>query len=494
MSQFEAPILSPLNPVLGGVGIGVGMQANVVQDNGAPENEKPVKAADATKRPLWSGGGMGWSSYPGYGPAPRMTPWLAWIMRRYPMVVKIHARITKPVLAGTRSITVENNSGNPELAEEIRNAATCALLPVLGKAMAGALEAPAFGRWLQEIVWDKCDGRIDPVDARSILPHEGAIHVDEYRQFSGYELYGDYRDARYGFLVVHDPHIDPVMGASCNENAIATWFRATKSQENADSIERKASGIQLLISLAEGEIQLDGNGNVIDEVSLGRGWMNAATQGQSVVLPKHFFDKDSIREKPELADVEKISWDRFDWGNIGPSLEAHLSRLQSLDVYLCAAWGLPERSVMEAEHGSRADAEAHSDVVLCISEQMHSLVCQQWDQQITARWMAANYPGVKVKIKTLPAPLADPQQEFLQGLATALVQNVATAPKMAAQLDFRRLLERVEAPMVTPEEAAKAEQAANDLQKQANEQKTKQLQQNKPGTAEKPNTLKDKAT
>lgn len=445
----------------------LGTSTLVIDQTKAPTD--PPKPKDPAKRPYsmpfaFSG------QFPGYGVFPTgLTPYIAWAIRRYPMTVKVHARLTKPVLAGSRSIEVEDDAGSVDQADKIKKAAESDLLPILARAMAGAMEAPSFGHWLQEVIWGDREGRISPLDVRSVLPSEGVIHVDEFRRFSGYEVGGEFRDARYGFLSVNDPHIDPVLGYSYSANALTTWFRATKSAENSDALERKASGIQMFLHIMQGVEIIDDNGAAVDITSVLTTIMNAAIQGKSAVLPDMAFPKEAIQVNPELAKIPLTRLDKFDWGNQGPAMEASLSRKRDLDVDLCSAWGVPERAVMESEHGSRADAEAHSDVVLCISENFHATACSQWDEQITRRWLEANFPDTKVKIRTVPSPLSDPQQAFLQEFAKTLASSTNVDPEIRANADIRKLMERIEVPVVSEDEAK-----ANLAQLEAKQQQAQQ--------------------
>lgn len=449
MSQFPT--------IAGGYGFGVGYGPSLQIDYEKPQDtDKAPKAQEPTKRPYMSPYGAR-GQWPGFGAFPlALTIPLMWAMRRFPTVNKVYKLLTAPLLAGVRSIEIVDDAGKPDEAEKIKKAATADLLPILELAMDGAMESMHFGHWLQEIIWDQVDDRTAPVKVRSILPGQAEIHVDEFRQFTGYKINDEWRDARYAFLSVNDPHIDEVLGYSYNENALSTWFRATKSQENADAVERKAAGIQLILHIMQGVVMKDADGNDVDAATFAQNWMNAAVQGKSVTVPAMAFSKESIENKPELAEVPLVKIDTMDWGDTGPALMAHLERLQGLDVNIFAAWGVPERAGMESQHGSRADAEAHGNVVISISEHLHTSRCGQWDKQVTSRWQAANFPGSKVKIKTMPSPLSDPQQTFLQELVIALANNKDAAPKLLANVNERKLLERVETPVVTEQEAVKA--------------------------------------
>lgn len=465
--------------LMGGYGFGIGATgfgiSSYVLDGGAPKPEVvSAPAAQAPiRRPYTAPYGFAMGGMPGYGPFPgRVDNITAWAMRRYPMSCKVHARVIMPVLAGNRSIRIVDDGGNEDEGLEVKAAAENDLLPMLKKAMPGALESPHFGHWLQEVVWqNNADGRLAPVDVQSILPQEGVIHVDEYRHLTGCQMASSssgFLKPEYLFLSVHRPHIDPILGESNNVAGLNSWYRATKSAENADALERKASGIQLLMYIMQGMEIIDPLTNLpmseTDKCAFLTRYMNAAVSGQSVLLPDTFFSKEDIARDADLAKLPAIRVDKFDWGNQGPMMEAHLSRKRELDVDICSAWGVPERAVMEADKGGigQNDAGEAGDVVLFISENFHSTTCEQWDKQVSSRWMKANFPNSKVKFVTDPDPLSDPQQKYRQEIVADLI--AAKDPETMATIGRRKLLEGTELPVLSEKDAAAALQSAKDAQ------------------------------
>lgn len=464
MQNYDPIALYP--PILGGFGL-----VNVVP-SGTPVPDEPVKAEKPLERTgtgstyggVGYGPGMlGFGRYPGFSDFPTLlTDVLAYAMRHYPMVAKVHARVTKPVLASTRSVEIVSDNGKPDLAGEIREAAQRDLLPAFATAAPGMMEAPCFGKWLQESVWDKCEKRTVPIDFLPVLPFEGQIYVDDRRRFSGYTLNGHYRDARYALLAVHDRHWDTVLGHSPNQAALTSWHRANKSAQNADAVERKNAGIQMIAQVMQGVQMEDSSGNPTPLMKFIRQIVEGAKNGQSAVIPGMHFDKGSIQAHPELAKVPLLHIDKFDWGNLGPAIEAHLSRKREMDIDICSAWGVPERAVMEAaNHGGYADAIPAGDVVIDISEQLHSSAVAQFNAQVTDRWLAANYAKTGIKVRLVANPMTDQRMRFREQLILALAANKDAASRLLPHLDPRKLLEQDGVPLVSEEDAAKIKAEAD---------------------------------
>jgi hypothetical protein len=476
MSQF------PFSSLVGGYGLTAG--SFVVRDEQDAPALESVRESEALQRatiPLNSP--LDWGFFCGapfngdccgYDPVPPLTPALAWRMRAYPAIaLASNILVFAPILSSERSIDIVNDRGQKEMAEKIKLAATSALIPMLARAMPGACESLHFGNWLQELVWGRRDGRTDPVEVRPILPLEATIHEDGQRRFSRYEINGQFRTREYGFLAVNSPHLDPVRGYSRNQNAIADYWRALKSSDNADKIERKASGRQLMIGLPRGQSHFrtlpDGTKVPQTAEEIATAIANRANTGDPFVLPMWGFTKESIEKNPDLAKVPAVSVEQFDWGDNGAALLAHLERMNALDRNMIRAWFHGEREATEGQHGTKAEAESHKAGGVFDCELVHADIARQWDDQVMATWLRTNFgPEWVGCFKTKPAPLSDPMQEFLQGIVTSLIGSKDSETSL--NLDERAILERTKTPVKPADQVEKdrkemeAEQARQQKQ------------------------------
>lgn len=399
--------------------------------------------------------GWGMGAFPSFDPIPFSSPWLFWQMRKYPAVRLIFNVICKPILAGTRSIEIIDERGNKNLAQQMKEAAEHDLLPILDQAIEPAMESMIFGNWLQEMIWDRAEGRTVPIQANSVLPTEATLHCDPQRKFSGYQIGEQFRDPRYGFLCVNEPFIHPTLGFSRCENAKTDWWRASQSNMNADRIERKASGRQMMLSVPN-QTFTDENGKPVMTREYVQTIINTAVVGGIFTVPLSMFKKEDIIREPKLADIPAIKVHEFDWGDTGPALLAHLARLDMSDRNIVRAFGRPERESTEGKHGTKAESGVHGAIGTTDSERLHSNVCQQWDAQILETWRITNYGKDSPLLKTMPAPLSDPEQEFLQEVTNTLLSDRMTGPDVAVQIDKPALLSRVEVPTLKGAELKKA--------------------------------------
>jgi hypothetical protein len=436
----------------GGYGIPIAPLVPAEAPQATPAEKVEVLDPVDRNNGLFLATGRGW--FPGFdkAPPPGINTW--WMMRRYATNVLAYSIVTAPVLAGTQGIETVRKDDTE--AEKWKEQAEAALLPRLLDVLPAAMESLNFGAWLQEPVWGRRDGRIDPVEFNSFLPGEAVLYRDRGRKFAGYKIGEEFRDTRYAFLAVSEPHMDRIFGYSRNENCREEWWRARKSEENADRVEGKASGIQMKIGLPMGASFTDANNQPIVGKDIAQAIVDAAVQGQTFTVPLTPFRKDDIKNKPELADIEAVKVEAFDWKDNAASLLAHLARMARIDKMIMRAWHRPEREAMEGQNGTKAEAGTHGAIGTTDSELVAASILRQWDCQITDRWLVTNFgPEAIGRIKTVQAPLSDPQQEFLQQLTLALTANTQTGGEVTSTISIPNLLKRVEAPQLSPEEAAR---------------------------------------
>lgn len=512
MSQFNDSFLGRV--WMGGSGLPwYGGVANDAEPT--PQIDQKVKAAEPTLRPTWtpgypfggpygsgllgSYGGFGGFGYgacgpgdygegcvaPGFAECPILSIPLIWEMRSYEAIVLAHHMVVGPIIAGERTITTLYNLGDEPMAEKIRIAIQNACLPMLAKAMPGACESPHFGNWLQEVMWDRKDVTTDtgsdrmtcPVDVLPIFPGEAIVHAYNRNTFTGFQIGSEFRDARYAFLAVSEPHIDRIRGYSRNRNALRDYWRAIQSGINADKIECKASGTMMLLGLPIGQTFVDDHGNPIMSEKMTQKLARGSAGGQIMRVPITPFSKQDIASNPELAKIKAVQIEQFEWGNIGPALEAHMKRMDQLDRNMIRAWHRPEREGTEGQHGTKAEAGAHAQVGITDSELLHQSICEQWDAQVVAAFVRTNFGEQWVGChQTTPAPLADTQQDFLQKLYIAISSGQNPDPEILASIDNRALGERVEIPLLSEEDTAAKVQQQKEDQADQQQQQFKQQQ------------------
>jgi hypothetical protein len=390
-------------------------------------------------------------------------------MREHPMIVFAYFLVTAPILAGTRTLEIRTPAGEDAPPRKIMpglpgvqvrdgpedkfKRITERLFEDQWPDILTGLECLNYGHWTQEVTWDRRENVIAPVRFNSFRPWEIVLIPDVYNDFAGFKLGGEEVDARYVFHAICDEHRQPLIGHPRARDALTAWWRTVRSHENADRLERKASGIQMMLGIAKGMTFKDASGNTVSHGDATQTIFNAAVSGKTWTYSMFAFDLETLKAHPDLAKVPGMKVDTFDWGQTGPSLLANIARLGRLDKEILRAYHRPEREATEGEHGTKAEAGVHGQVGITDSELVHTDFLTQFNEQTFNRYLVTNRgPDAAGSMYWKPSPLADPQQKFLQEVAKLLYANPAEGPTMVAHTDRRALLERLEMPLLDPSE------------------------------------------
>lgn len=436
----------------------------------------------------WDTFGLGWGMGSGisYEPAPPSSPTLFWWMRKHPAVCIAMAASTLPIISGSRTYEIEDERGQSDLAKKMLEVANKKVLPVFNRSVEAALERKIFGNWLQELIFDRDDedGEIIPVGTNSVLPLEARLFCDRQRKFSGFQIGEQYRDKRYAFNSVEQPHIHPVLGYSRCEAAKDNWWRSIQTNVSGDKAAIKQSGVHAMIAIAKNMPLTDERGNKITPQEYVQRLASIFASCTAFGVPAYAFDPESIKGKPELANIPAVKVDKFDWGDMGPFILSLIKRSDTCDKNIIRAFFHPERESTEGEHGTKAEAGVHNQSIGVLDcEATHASLCQQWDDGPTAAWVMARWGKRAPRLRLTPAPLADAQQEFLQGVTNTLFADRNTGPITQQYVDVPKLLERTEVPTRELSDGEKDK----IRQQLATVGQTKQTAPGQPGTSNQPN-------
>lgn len=448
-----------LSQYLGGMfGWGAGTPVATLTDQKLVKADAPVKPNEPMERMDSMGGRVygGPGSFPGFDTAPPMTIDLAWQMRRYAIIRLAMTLIKAPVLSTPRTIEVVDDSGkSPDEVAKIKELAEKQLLPFIEQTFEAAFECLNFGNWIFDLVWDRVDGYTFPRAGRSILPGYGTIYRDIYGSFAGFQFGSEFRDSRYGLLIVNEPHLDPLWGTPRIENVREEWWRQRKSEENGDRTERKASGIQMVITAPTGISWVDDAGKPYFPKDMAQTAMNSAAKGDCLLLPGVFWSKSDALKNPDLFKASPVNIELLDHGNTGPALDSHMKRVDALDRKIMSGLHRPPREGMESNGGgTNAESQTHGQVGITDSELTAQGILNQYVRTATGepavvdRWLITNFgPEYAGMLAVKQGPLSDDKQTFLRDFAKTIAQDPATGPDFQLDVDKRALAEDVELPL-----------------------------------------------
>jgi hypothetical protein len=212
-------------------------------------------------------------------------------------------------------------------------------------------------------------------------------------------------------------------------------------QKAANRYDKKVAGATWVVYYPVGTTPYNGTDTANDVIA--KGILQTLEASGAVAIPdeiQEWLDDSVDRELKGKWRVELIS-------ATATSQSAFIDRLKYLDTLKIRAFGIPERSILEGVHGTKAEAETHSDLYLSTVDTKHRLICDQINEQIIVPLMRFNY-GKKVErtVWIEPAPLVDAQFQTVKEIYRLLVQSPQIITKEIENLDVPALRDQLGIP------------------------------------------------
>ncbi len=103
--------------------------------------------------------------------------------------------------------------------------------------------------------------------------------------------------------------------------------------------------------------------------------------------------------------------------------------------------------MLEAAHGTRADADAHGDVALTDAELLYGDIVAQLNGDVVDQLLALNYgQAARGSVWLKPAPLRGPRLATLRAMVQRLSAEPQARQQMLARLDLDAVFDLLELP------------------------------------------------
>ena len=430
----------------------------VAQQVEAPVTDKPVKPNEPVKRQNWlhgiNYGGVGsLGTFPGYVAPPPMNDATARVMSMHSTLAFVFANIVQPIAAAGYTVEINQDIvgkvGQDEL-DKRKKVIEAAFKPLIHPGIRAACRALQYGRWTQQVIFDRVDGFTVPVQIRSFLPWEVQLMRDPYGVFAGvrYMGAGNDIDARYLYHHVNCPELDPIFGFTRHWNVREEWWQKFQNAIQLAKLAQKASSIVPIVKGPQGT-QTDADGKSITGQKIAENLAAALGRGEPVYMPQYIIDDDAMVDarNPDLAKFTAFDIDTVDLGEQGAAMSALHAQMTYEDVCFSRGWHQPERASMEGSHGTKAEAGVHKaggieDAESVMGDAFDSLNAGPVNQTLVTNWG----PGAKGSIFIKPQQLQDASQVFKQQAAIAILTDPNTGPDAQLELDGRALLRDAKCP------------------------------------------------
>lgn len=228
-----------------------------------------------------------------------------------------------------------------------------------------------------------------------------------------------------------------------SEKPYDKWEEIEKAAVRYD---KKVAGVHWVIHYPPGHSVVDGT--TTDNFTVARNMLAQLQASGGIIVPRSVEDFIDAMNK-DAPDAWKIEL----MGDTGGARAAFLDREKYLDALKVRGLGLPERSVLEGEFGTKAEAEAHGNFAILNMELRHQSTLQDVNWHLVNQLLRLNYgEDVENSVWISPAPLSDPIRGVLRDIYTTILASPEGFIQLLETIDLEALQDALHIPVKGPNE------------------------------------------
>jgi hypothetical protein len=226
------------------------------------------------------------------------------------------------------------------------------------------------------------------------------------------------------------------------ENSRITQRKWEDAEDGAARYDRKIAGSHWVVYYPPGSALL--NGVDTPNAQIAAALLTTLESSGAITVPKTVAKYlDELKSETYEWKIELIS----DSGGRQPQF---IERLRYLDTLKVRGLLIPERSVLEGQFGTKAEAGVHTQMSVLMMENNDRFIAKEVNGQIVDQLLMLNYGNdMKGKVRIKPAPLQDVAIDFLRTLYAAMIANPAGFAEEFGTIDTDSLKDKLEVPKRT---------------------------------------------
>lgn len=374
----------------------------------------------------------------------------------HPTVALVIQIVISAILKGQWSYIKKEESIPDEWLELIESA----FLPMELRVKSDGLMALSMGCSPFEPIWDVVDGRLVISELKPLLPDITDVLVDEKghpiglkNRVDGHAPVSLYFAQKKAWIYTHDSQYGNPYGRSRHENIRATYCEAEEIARRLAQYMKKVAGVIVQLHYPEGTSK-DVDGTERSNDIIAQRILEAVSQAKSVRFPNLFASSDNAMQAADLAGKSQWVLSALDVGT-SDHAQGLLETLRRYDSLFFRGWLRPERSGLESEHGSRADAETHTDTAVNDSELIDRDFAMAFSRGPIDMVLTANFgEAARGAVRVEPSPIADHQQKNLRILIQSALQNANLGVEIGPKVDWDQVLEDCDIPIIEGSQGA----------------------------------------
>lgn len=429
----------------------------------ATKTEHPNVFTEQTAAQSIASAGIGIGQVPGSFPPQPGTYEVYRKMTSHPTIALARSIVTAPIIASNWAYTVRRPDGKilrkpavntgsladpvDRMLEDRLKFIRDMLEPIRHQFLAEALRALDFGWRPFEKIWAVEQQRIVLRKLKPLLPDFTFVMVDPKGNFAGLSQMGTQLETNKSLIITMDGEAGNLYGRSRHENSRYAWNSWHQVDQRAAQLGTKLASIIPMVHYPLGQSR-DATGQMRDNGDLADVILNGLGSGRGVKLPNLFASTDDPRISASLAGQSSWMVSFLEASTASNSLASLTERQRYYDALMFRGWLRPERTGLEARHGSRADADRHSDTAITDSELIHNNICNQLNAHVVNDLLRWNFGEEAMDtVQITAAPLADTKRLVLQKMLEAIWKSPEMLAKFVAQTDLNAVYEAMEIPV-----------------------------------------------
>lgn len=359
-------------------------------------------------------------------------------MRRHP-TIKLVRQLHCACMASAQW-SVETSADSIDVAKDI----VTDLLPFQNTFLAHALTGLFDWGWSafeKVFYWDSKDRRTKIKKLKPLLQDYTRIMVTaKHGKFAGFMQFNKFLGASNALLLNQFPEGTYLYGESTMSSIEPAYDRWIITDQSNVVYDKKIAGAHWVIHYPIGNSIV--NGLATDNFEIAKSLLKQLESSGSIAVPATVMQ--GMVELTKQTGQE--AW-RIELITADTSQAQYNVRLQYLDAQMVRGGGFPERSILEGQYGTKAEAGEHADFAIMLLDFANKCVADTLNWHLVNQLLRMNIGEEAENSAWLKvAPIADDKKDFLKQLLMASLSNPAIGTQQFASMDLHAIRESLEIP------------------------------------------------
>jgi hypothetical protein len=358
-------------------------------------------------------------------------------IRKHPTIALARMLSVAPIMASEWSVKAKDNVP-PEWVKLIQDV----FLPLREKYLEPTLlyGNVDFGYQPFEKVFEPKDGYIKLTRLKPLLHDITEICIGHQGSFIGFRQVGQELGVANAMHVGFRVEGSYLYGIPLLENVRQIYNDWWTCNRGAQRYDQKIAGAHVVVEYPVG-VGTDQSGTEIDNSILADRVLKALESAGGVCVPR------DVAAYMQQMGTDNPGWKIWIMDQGTNQQEMFVNRLEYLDKLLCRGLLLPERSVLEGHHGTKAEAKSHMDAAMTVADLTHRYVTKELNEQAVDQTLELNF-GAQARgaVELEASPIVDDRRELLEKVLETFLADPNGFAEASGLMDLDSLLDTLGVP------------------------------------------------